>query len=325
LTHEYFLTFDSDSLLTIGETLLQQARDEYDEYEKYVEQYHQNGQDSVFVPASFNKQDVLDYYNWETKQVRLFIESHDIVSIPEDIAPLSVVETPSFLRSMVPGIAYMSPGPFDERQHGYFFVRPIPNDLDRTQREARFRYVNRRGFKGSVVHEAYPGHHLQMQIAGRHASDVRKWQQNMMMLEGWALLCEEMMYQAELYGDEDPAQWLGVLGGIRFRAARIVADVKLHIGEFTYQQCVDWMIDVLNAESESDRAYLRKSVRKYTLTPTVWMSYLMGKREIMRLRDAAKSMGGSLFSERVFYDHLLSEGSIPPALMWEALDLTPSR
>jgi uncharacterized protein (DUF885 family) len=324
LKHEYFLPFDSDSLLRIGQSLLQKASSDYDKYEKYVDEYHQNGQDSIFVPANFAKHDVLDYYNWETRQLRIFIESHGLLTVPEDIAPVSVIETPSFLRSMIAGIAYQPAGPFDENQHGYFYVRPIPDDLDARQLEAHYRYILRRGFKGSIVHEAFPGHHLQMQIAGDNPSQVRKWQNNVMMIEGWALLCEEMMYHAGLYGEEDPAQWLAILGGIRFRAARIVADVKLHTGEFTYQQCVDWMIDVLDAESESEKAYLRKSVRKYTLTPTVWMSYLMGKREIERLRDAAKSVGGPLFSEQVFYDHLLAEGSIPPALLWEALDLTPA-
>ena len=175
------------------------------------------------------------------------------------------------------------------------------------------------GFKGSVVHEAYPGHHLQMQIAGRHPSSVRKWQQNTMMIEGWSLFCEELMYTAGMYGDEDPAMWLAILGGIRFRAARIVADVKLHTGQFTFDECVDWMIDVLDAQTDSEQDYLRRSVQKYTATPTVWMSYLTGKREIERLRQAAKSAEGPAFVESEFFDKLLAEGSIPPTLMWEIL------
>lgn len=321
LQHEYFLDFDSDSLLKIGEKLLAEADSAYREYRDYVESDHQNGQDDVFVPASFNRQDILDYYQWEAGKVREFLEVNDIVTVPEDIAELKVIETPVFLRSMVAGIAYQPAGPFDSVQTGFFFVRPVPEELDSAQLAARYRYVHRRGFKGSVVHEGYPGHHLQMQIAGMHEHPVRKWQSNTMMLEGWALFCEEMMYDAGLFGDEDPAKWLAVLGGIRYRAARIIADVKLHTGQFTFNECYEWMTRVLEADSDGDRDYHRRMIRKYTMTPTVWMSYLMGKREIERLRDAAMERDGELFSERDFYDALLAEGSIPPALMWDLMGL----
>jgi uncharacterized protein (DUF885 family) len=321
LSNNFFLDFNSDSLLTIGESLLAEAQQAYDDYEDYMEEHHQNGQEEVFVPACFSAEDILDYYQWETDQVRHFCEESEFVTVPEDIADVEVIETPAFLRSMIAGIAYQPAGPFDSVQQGYFYVRPIPRDMEREQLEARFRYIHRRGFRGSVVHEAYPGHHLQMQLAGMNPDPVRKWQYNMMMIEGWALYCEQAIYEQGLFGEEDPSQWLAILGGIRFRAARIVADVKLHTGRFTYQECVDWMIEALEVESESGKEYIRKSVRSYTLSPTVWMSYLMGKREIMRLRDAVMARDGEDFSLRDFHDALLSEGNIPPALMWEVWGL----
>lgn len=321
LSNEYFLDYDSDSLLKIGMSLYAQADSQYQAYKQYVEGHHQNGTDSVFVPSVFTKQDILDYYNWETEQVKIYLEQNDIVTVPENIAPVEVVETPPFLRSMVAGIAYHPAGPFDSVQQAYFYVRPIPDDLDRRQLEARCRYVHRRGFKGSVIHEAYPGHHLQMQLAGMNPDPVRKWQQNLMCIEGWALYCEEMMYSTGLFGEEDHTQWLAILGGIRFRAARIVADVKLHTGQFSYDECVNWMIDALEIETEAGKEYIRKQVRKYTLAPTMPMSYLSGKTEIMALRDAFKQKAGETFTMKQFHDALLSEGSIPPALLWDALEL----
>ena len=324
LTNEYFLDYDSDSLLKIGEYLFAEADREYHDYQQYVENNHQNGKDSIFVPASFTRQDVLDYYQWEVGQAKVFLAASGLVELPEDIAPLEVVETPPFLRSMVGGIAYQPAGPFDHKQTGYFYVRPVPEDLDQKQLAARYRYIHRRGFRGSLVHEGYPGHHLQMQLAGRHASAVRKWQSNPMLVEGWALYCEEMMYHAGLYGEEDPAMWLAILGGIRFRAARIIADVKLHTGQFSFEEAVEFMIDRLDAETDSDKSYHRKMVRKYTLTPTHWMSYLMGKREIERLRDDYATSQGSAFSESEFYTQLLSQGSVPPAFIREALGLNKS-
>ncbi len=321
LKHEYFLDYTSDSLLKIGEALYANADKAYKAYQTLVESNHQNGSDSVFVPSNFTKQDILSYYNWETEQVKIFIQKNEIVTIPENIAPVSVIETPAFLRSMIAGIAYQPAGPFDTEQHGYFYVRPIPDDLSRKMLESRYRYVHRRGFKGSVVHEAFPGHHLQMQIAGMNADPVRKWQMNLMMIEGWALYSEQMMYEQGLFGEEDHNQWLGILGGIRFRAARIVADMKLHTGQFTYQECVDWMIQALDVDYESGKDYIKKQVRKYTMYPTMPMSYLTGKTEIVKLLEAYKIKKGSAFSLKEFHDELLSHGSIAPALLWELMNL----
>jgi len=148
LSHEYFLTFDADSLLKIGEFLLAEAQKAYHDYEAYVETNHQNGPDSVFVPAAFAKSDVLDYYNWETRQVKIFLEENGFITVPEKIAPVTVIETPPFLRTMISGIAYQPAGPCDSVQQGYFYVRPIPDDLDRQQLEARYRYVHRRDSGG---------------------------------------------------------------------------------------------------------------------------------------------------------------------------------
>lgn len=321
LEHQYFLDYNSDSLLKIGEALFEEADQAYKEYQEIIEADHQNGYDSVFVPSVFTKQDVLDYYNWETEQIKIFLETQNIVTVPEDIAPVTVVETPPFLRSMIAGIAYQPAGPFDTNQHGYFYVRPIPDDLSRKMLESKYRYVQRRGFKGSAVHEAYPGHHLQMQIAGMQTDPVRKWQMNLMLIEGWALYCEQMMYEQGLFGDENPTQWLGILGGIRFRAARIIADMKLHTGQFTFQECVDWMTEALDGTSESDKAYIRNQVRKYTMSPTMPMCYLTGKTEILNLLDSYQQKMGESFSLQEFHDELLSYGSIPPTLLWELMDL----
>ena len=321
LKNEYFLDCDSDSLLKIGQTLLKQAQNNYRKYAGYVESNHQSGNHSVFVPATFASSDILDYYNWETNQVKLFCEENQIVSVPEDIGQVTVIETPAFLRSMHAGISYQPAGPFDTVQHGYFYVRPIPKIDDPGFLSGRYHYVHRRGFKGSVVHEAFPGHHLQLQLARMNDDPLRKTQFNIMMIEGWALYCEQMMYEEGLFGQENAAQWLAVLGGIRFRAARIIADISLHTGRMSYNECVDWMIEVLELETESEKMYIQTEVRRYTVSPTHQMSYLMGKREIMKLRQAMMKKEGDNFALGKFHDALLAEGSIAPALMWQVLGL----
>jgi len=184
--------------------------------------------------------------------------------------------------------------------------------MDAGERAARYKYIHRRGFRGGVVHEAYPGHHLQLQMASRVDDDVRKWQQSLLFLEGWALYCEEMMSDFGFYKDE--RQYLTVLRGIIFRAARIIVDVKLQTGQMTTDEAVQWIAETMDIEPAE---WIRTEVRRYAQQPTIPMCYLTGKLEILKLRDDLKAIEGDNFSLRNFHDRLLAEGSIPPTLIRE--------
>ena len=120
------------------------------------------------------------------------------------------------------------------------------------------------------------------------------------------------MYENGFYGS-DSRKYLNILDGILFRAVRIVVDVKLHTGQMTVDEAVRWMANVL----QWDTSWARIEVNRYTLTPTVPMSYLIGKLEILELRDAVKEREGESFSLKDFHDRLLSEGSLPPPLIRE--------
>ncbi|SYZ74337.1 conserved hypothetical protein [Candidatus Zixiibacteriota bacterium] len=315
LKNEYFFDFDSDSLLKIGESLFQQYDSLYRDYELYLDS-NRTPVDSIFVLDCVTKDDMLNYYNWEIEQTKLYLTEKEILTIPPDIGSCTAIETPVFLRNIISSIAYQDPGPFNPVQTGLFYVRPIPDSLDEGQRAAYFKFINRRGFKGSVVHEAYPGHHLQFMMSALVPDDIRRWQANNCYIEGWALYCEEMMYNQGFYGN-DQRRYLSVLGGIRFRAARIIADVKLHTRQWTIDQTVSWMADALDSDSE----FVRVEVNRYTLSPTVQMSYLMGKLDIMKLRDALRTAEGDAFSLRNFHDRYLSAGMVPPRLLWEEWNL----
>nr|MBN2277753.1 DUF885 domain-containing protein [candidate division Zixibacteria bacterium] len=311
LQHEYLLDYDSDSLLKIGENLLEKYRNQYNDYLAELEAENPTV-DSVFVIDCITRNDILRYYNWEVDQTKLFIEQNGLVTLPDNIGQCRVVETPPFLTNMISGIAYEPPGVFSPVQTGLFYVRPIPDSMDAGQREARYKFINRRGFKSSVVHEAYPGHHLQFQYASQIENRIRKWHENMCFIEGWALYCEEMMYDQGFYGSDNP-RYLNILGGIIFRAARIVVDVKLQTGQMTIDEAVNWMAE----QTGGDTSWIRIEINRYTTTPTIPMSYLIGKEEIVRLRDYLMETDGDNFSLGDFHDRLLSEGAIPPHLLWD--------
>jgi uncharacterized protein (DUF885 family) len=309
LKNQYFLDFDADSLLRIGEALF----DKYDSLKRAYELQLDSNRveiDSVYPYNCISKEEILRYYQWEVELAKNFLIQKNILTVPDDIAECRVVETPPFLRNIIAGIAYEPAGAFSEDQTGHFYVRPLPDSLDDGQKAAYSKFINRRGFKGSVVHEAYPGHHLQFVMTSRILDDVRKWHYNLCYIEGWALYCEEMMYESGFYG-ADKRRYLNILGGILFRAARIIVDVKLHTGKMTVDEAVDWMSKAL----DSDTAFIRTEINRYTMNPTVPMSYLIGKIDVLGLRDGLKAREGDRFSLKGFHDRFLSEGMLPPRLI----------
>ncbi len=310
LTTQYFLDFNVDSLLRFGEAMLDQSSATYDSLALIVDSLPPVEEKNTFIPRSFTREDVLDYFQWEINQVRDWVVENDFATIPSDIGDCLPVETPQFLENIVGGIAYQPPGAFEPVQTGRFYVRPLPDSLDDANRSAFFRYCYRRGFRSSVVHEAYPGHHMMLQLANRNTSLIRRLQRNDLFVEGWALYCEEAMYNSGFYG-KDPRQMLAIVGGIRFRAARIIVDTRLQTGQFTYQQAIDWMVEKLGASIE----YIEKEVSRYTLTPTVPMTYLLGKEQINQIRTSLQQRMGDQYSTKRFHDLLLNEGAIPPVLI----------
>jgi len=315
LQHDYFLDLDSDSLLKIGEALFARLDSTHKAIQARLDSNH-TGNDSIFVIDCIDKQNVLDYYAWELNQVKQYLIDNDVVTVPDNIGHCLIVETPVFLRNIISTLAYQPPGTFNSDQTGHFYVRPILDTMDNEQAAALYKFIHRRGFKGSIVHEAYPGHHFQFQLAARNDNDVRKWQFNSFFYEGWAVYCEEMMYHKGLYGDNERT-YANIINWALLRAARIILDVKLHTGQISREDAVAWLIKEFAFDTNTAQA----EVDRYTLYPTIQMSYLMGKVEIQKLLEAMKKKEGDSFSLKGFHDRLLSEGSIPPTLLWEAWGL----
>jgi uncharacterized protein (DUF885 family) len=314
LKQQYFLDYGSDSLLKIGEALFAQYARTYDSVSAIVDTLPTPEDFAYFIPKSFGRADVMDYFQWEINQTKEWVTTHDFASIPNYIADCTPVETPAFMDKVVGGIAYQPAGPFEKVQSGRFYVRPLPDSLSDANRSAYFRYCTRRGFKSAVVHEAYPGRHLEIEMANHNPSLIRQMQRDDMMVEGWSLYCEEEMYRQRFYGD-DLRTYLSILSSLRFRAARIVVDVKLQTGQFTYQQAVDWMVANLDAEVD----YIEKEVNLYSLAPGEPSSYLLGREYLLMSREIYKTKLGPKYTLRKFNDFILGQGAVSPVLIYKQL------
>jgi uncharacterized protein (DUF885 family) len=225
-----------------------------------------------------------------------------------------VVETPPYMRPIIPYAAYMPPGIFEQKQEGIFVVTPVNPNASPDEQEQKLRGHFNVKLPVVALHEAYPGHHLQLLWANRAKTLPRKMGSFLatLFIEGWAFYCEELMEQ--LGWIANPRQRLGRLHDQLWRAARIILDVSLHTRGMTVDQAVDFMVDKVQLE----RANATAEVRRYTMTPTQPQSYLMGKLQILDLVAEYRRVHREA-TLREIHDAILGTGSLPPRLMRQAL------
>lgn len=257
--------------------------------------------------------DVLDVYRGELDRVHRFVLDRDLVTVPS--SPVDVVSTPAFLVSLVPFAAYEPPPVYLGDQHGRFYVTPPDPAQPPEAYTQQLRGHCRHAVPAMVAHEAYPGHHLQLVTAQELDSEVRRHIWTPVMVEGWALYCEQLMEEAGYYGTVE--QRLFRLVNLLWRAVRIVLDVGLHTRGMTPAEAVDYMVEHLPIERSSAEA----EVRRYCAWPTYQLCYAVGRREILRLRESFRESAGAGYSLKRFHDTLLRYGGLPVSLARWGMDL----
>lgn len=307
LHNVHFVDLDTDSLLRIGEYYLARTTEMIDSLYLMLAPAARR---LVELPSDFGRDDVIDYRDEEIEYLRNFVTAVDFITVPDFVGNVEIVETPRFLRSIIPGMAMIPPGPFDKRRTSYFFVSPVPVKFNKADAEYYYNYVSNRWFREGAVHEAYPGHHLQLSISNQHPSVVRRTFRNNFLIEGWALYCEEMMARSGLYDDTVGAM-INALEYVKYRAVRIIVDVKLQTGGFNYEDALEFMTTALGG-SES---YYAREIKRYINNPIQPSSYLLGKIQLLELKEVYRRLKGDGFNLKEFHDELLSHGSIPIKLI----------
>ncbi|HEY2955508.1 MAG TPA: DUF885 domain-containing protein [Candidatus Eisenbacteria bacterium] len=259
-------------------------------------------------------------YVAEVERARRFVEQKRIAPMVD--SPLEIIDTPVFERPTTPYAAYLSPAPFDHDQTGYFYVTPVDLSRPKEEQAQQLEGHNALALPLTVVHEAFPGHHLQLSHSNRGGSRLRRLADSALLAEGWALYCEELMVEQGYHAD--PLTRLFQLKDLLWRACRIVIDVGLHTGSMSFGQAVDYLV----AEALLERVNAVTEVRRYAATPTQPMSYLVGKLQLLELREEAKRRLGSGFTFYDFHAAVLASGSVPPSLLrqeiWERLSPAPA-
>lgn len=320
LRDKHFFNYTVDELLEIGresvqhtEKLLHEIAEELkpgENWQALVQKYRDH------YPAA---DQVLQHYKKETERIRDFVKKEDLITIPAE-ETLVIMETPIFQRSMVPYSGYVTPAPFDDHPIGYFWITPMHSGMSEAEQLERLRAHNTYDITLTAIHHAYPGQHLQYVLTHQHTSPVRNSFPDPFFTSGWPLYCEEMLYTEGLYTDLRTR--LFQLKDQLWRDYRVMIDAQLHLGQMTFEEA----IQLLTEKVMLDRASAEAEVKRYSLYPTQAVGFLLGKREIIRLRQEISELEGDDFSLKRFHDNLMSFGNIPlPLVRSLLLKLTNQR
>ncbi|ASW53666.1 DUF885 domain-containing protein [Plantactinospora sp. KBS50] len=230
-----------------------------------------------------------------------FVREHDLVSLVAD--PCVVMEMPEFARGVA--VAYCdAPGPLETAPLPTFYcIAPTPSDWPAQRVESFYREYNDHMVRNLTVHEAMPGHFLQLAHSRRHtgSSPVRALRHSGPFLEGWAVYAEELMADAGFGGLPVRLQQLKMQLRTSINA---ILDQLVHCEGLSEAEGMALMVERGFQEEGEAAGKWRRSL----LTATQLSTYFVGYTEVAGIA-AARPAGTSV---RQWHDAMLAHGSPPP-------------
>ena len=250
-------------------------------------------------------EELVHSYAQRMQSAKDFVAEQGLLDVPD--APLNVVQTPAFLAPLIPFAAYQPPGTFSDDQSGWFYVTVPGNGVGDPEKALRDHCHF--DLPTTALHEGYPGHHLHFVRTNRLPRKARTVLWSPIMVEGWALYCEEMMAEEGFL--QDARERLFQKVALLWRALRVVVDVGLHTREMSVDEAVDLLVDRVGFE----RGLALAEVRRYCAEPVYQASYALGRRELLRMRQSFFALHGNDDQvPRAFHDAVMSYGGLPPSL-----------
>lgn len=224
--------------------------------------------------------DLVDFCRAEVTSIEAFCRERDVIGLVDE--PLQIDWTPEFLRSFG-GAMLDSPGPLDSGEKTFFSITPVRDTWDAEERESYLREMNARQLRLLSIHEAVPGHYLQMVYANRGSSLARRVFRSGLFAEGWAVYITQVMLDRG-YGGDDPALWL-VHWKFYLRAVvNTIIDVRIHTMGMTSEEAISLMVD----GAFQERAEALAKDERARLTSTQLVTYFLGSAGMWEIEDAAR-------------------------------------
>ncbi|MFY7827898.1 MAG: DUF885 domain-containing protein [Flectobacillus sp.] len=248
------------------------------------------------------------------EEIRQFLIDHSIITIPSEVRA-KVVKTPAF---MVGATAAMdTPGPFEKAgaSEAYYYVTPPSDKWTPAQKEEWLTLFNKYSTEVISIHEAYPGHYVQfLHLNASSTSRARKLFGSYAFVEGWAHYAEQMMLE-EGYGKSDDPKVMAKykmaqLSESLLRLCRLVVSIKEHTAGWSVKEGTNFFM--ANCYYEEKPAY--EEALRGTFDPG-YLSYSLGKLQLLALREDVKKRQGKYFSLRKFHDQATDNGMLPIQLL----------
>jgi uncharacterized protein (DUF885 family) len=240
-----------------------------------------------------------------------FVNQKDLLTM-DPTKPLVVRKEPGFMAG-VAGASMSSPGPYDNTQNSYFNVGSLSGWAPE-KAESYLREYNQYILQMLCIHEAIPGHYVQLVYANKAPSMIKSIFGNGAMIEGWAVYSEQMMLDNG-YGNNDPEMWLMWYKWHLRAVCNTILDYSVHCQNMPRQTAITFLMhDAFQQQAEAEGKWKRVSVTSVQLD-----SYFTGYKEIMDLRDDWKSKLNDKYTLKEFNEKFLSYGSAPVKLIKDAM------
>lgn len=238
-----------------------------------------------------------------TEEATAFVREKGFIRMPD--GPVRIITMPKFQQGVA--VAYNDPpGPFEKGQQNFYAVSPIPEEWTDEQADSFLTEYNEYMIHDLSIHEAMPGHYLQLDHSNRTDNPLRAMLWSGPFVEGWAVYAEGVM-KDEGYLNHDPLFKLTVLK-MRLRSVtNTLLDIGIHTEGMTRDQAMDLMQNgAFQAEREAAGKWTRANLSSVQL-----LSYYTGYEEHRMLRAEAEQRWGKDFTLRRYHDTVLSFGSPP--------------
>jgi len=233
-----------------------------------------------------------------------FVRSHNIVTVPDK--PVRIIVMPEFQRGVA--VAYCdSPGPLEEGGETFYAISPTPEDWSKNRVKSFFREYNNYMLENLTVHEAMPGHFLQLAHGNQFnaPTKIRSIFYSGTFVEGWATYSEQLMVEAGYLGPELKMQQLKMRLRLLINA---IIDQKIHTAGMTEQQAMDLMMN----EGFQEEGEAAGKWRRACLTSAQLSTYFVGNMEVNDIRNSYEAKMGDTTDLKTMHDLMLSFGSPAP-------------
>ncbi len=237
-------------------------------------------------------------------RIKTFIREKDILRLPEPDR-CQIIEMPEFQRGN--SVAYLNGAPpLDPDAPSMYAMSPPAKDWTAKRTQSLLEEYNRHMLQILTIHEAYPGHYVQLEYSSRTPSLLRRVLQSGVMIEGWAVYTEQMMLD-QGYGSGDLQLRLNQLKFYLRAVCNAILDHKLHAGNMTDDEAIRLMVDgAFQSEEEASLKLVRAKQ-----TSTQLSTYFVGRMAHVRMREQMQRELGEKFSLGRYHEAVMSQGSVP--------------